>query len=89
MITNYGFLVSLNAGFGTYGLEIVVTTIYGNSITAEFTLQVIEDISPSWMVAPEDQTLFYGESFNYRIHAVDNVGISMWTLNDTLQFSID
>ena len=84
-----GVLVLWNNSHETYDLEIVVSNIYGFFIKAEITVRVIEHIPPSWIVAPEDQILEYGEPFEYLIHAIDNVGIAMWTLNDTIHFSLD
>jgi len=84
-----GILVLWNNSYETYGLEIVVSNIYGFSIIAEITVRVIEHIPPSWMITPDDHTLEYGEPFETLIAAVDNVGIATWTLNDTIHFSLD
>ena len=88
VIMEDGVLYSLNPDFGTYGTEIVVCNIYGVSITAEFTLRVVEYLAPSWMSIPENQMLANDEPFDYAILAIDNIGISMWTLNDTVHFSL-
>jgi parallel beta-helix repeat protein len=88
-INNEGVITSPRIlEFGRYGLEAVVSNIYGFSIAAEFTVQVIEHTPPGWVIVPTNQTLNYGEPFDHQISAIDNVGIADWTLNDTIHFGL-
>ena len=88
VIDDDGILTSWNLGFGSYGLKIVVRNIYGSSITGEFRIQMVEYIHPSWMITPTDQTISFGEPFDYQIPAIDNVRIDHWTLSDTTNFTL-
>jgi parallel beta-helix repeat protein len=72
----------------TYDLRMVVSNIYGISISARFAIRVIEHIPPSWMLAPYDQTIEFHEAFEYHIAAIDPSGIAAWELNDTIQFAL-
>jgi parallel beta-helix repeat protein len=72
----------------TYELKIVVSNIYGSSISADFTIRVTEDIPPSWMFAPNDQILDANEALDYQLIAIDSSGIAGWELNNTMQFGL-
>jgi parallel beta-helix repeat protein len=70
----------------TYNLRIVVSNIYGVSISVEFSIGVIEHIPPSWMFTPHTQILEYNEAFEYYVAAIDPSGIGGWFLNDSVHF---
>ncbi|MFX0055516.1 MAG: nitrous oxide reductase family maturation protein NosD [Candidatus Hermodarchaeota archaeon] len=72
----------------SYNLKIVVSNIYGISISADFAIRVREDVSPNWMIAPHSQTLEFREAFDYYVVASDPSGIAGWILNNTIQFAI-
>jgi hypothetical protein len=73
---------------GDYGLRVDVTSIYGFSITATFHVTVVVDGNnpPGWLTIPTDQSLAYGEKFEYQITTIDPSGIDYWILSDTVHF---
>jgi len=75
---------------GSYGLQVVVTNIYGSSISTKFTVEVLswDTAPPSWVTTPDNQALEYGDAFHYDVNATDPSGIDQWWLNRT-EFSID
>ncbi|RLI60441.1 MAG: hypothetical protein DRO88_14385 [Promethearchaeia archaeon] len=42
-----------------------------------------------WIIEPEDQEIFEGEPFSYKVEAVDESGIDYYWLNDISSFKID
>ncbi|MHA2141740.1 MAG: right-handed parallel beta-helix repeat-containing protein [Candidatus Thorarchaeota archaeon] len=72
----------------SYDLRIVVSNIYGLSISSDFTIRVTEHISPSWMIAPHTQTLESHEAFDYYVAAIDPSGIGGWELNNSAMFEL-
>ena len=73
---------------GTYGLRIVVTNIYGSSLTVTLRIDVLDTTSPDWLIIPTDQTLSYDEAFDYQIAVIDISGIGHWDLSDTVNFTL-
>jgi hypothetical protein len=49
---------------------------------------VTDSTSPTWVIEPEDQEIDYGVPFSYQVNATDESGIYLWSLNDTIHFSI-
>lgn len=72
----------------TYDLRIVVSNIYGLAISADITIRVTEDISPSWMIAPLNQTIERDEAFDYYVAAIDSSGIAKWILLSSSYFTL-
>ncbi len=72
----------------TYVLRVVVTNIYGSRLTATFQVKVLDNMSPDWLIIPTDQTLSYGEEFDYQIAVIDISGIDHWELSDTVHFTL-
>ncbi|MFW9893697.1 MAG: nitrous oxide reductase family maturation protein NosD, partial [Candidatus Thorarchaeota archaeon] len=92
-IDNQGVLESIETlSLGDYELQVTVTNIYGVSIFARFEVNVVQTLdttAPSWIVTPGDFTIEYGTEVDFLIHALDSSGVSHWTLNDTVHFSLD
>jgi len=90
-IDNQGVVESLwILPIGDYALRVNVTNIYGISITATFHVRVAVDADnpPGWLTTPTDQSLAFGEEFDYQVVAIDPSGIDRWELNDTTHFTL-
>ncbi|MFW9968472.1 MAG: hypothetical protein ACFFEA_15095, partial [Candidatus Thorarchaeota archaeon] len=78
---------------GVYGINVTATDPYGNSLSGVFVATILspeQDITPpTWIVAPVNQILEYGEAFIQRLGAWDSSGIEYWWVNDTVNFAID
>ena len=74
---------------GTYGLQIYISDIYGNTLMASIIIEVVDTTPPEWLVSVTDQYLEYGESFEYQLSVYDLSGIDHWSLDDTTNFEID
>jgi parallel beta-helix repeat protein len=84
VITNSTFLL-----FGhDFSLDVSVNDTYGNIQTATITIEVIDSIDPEIIQGPVDSTLECGETLDMQLSAIDNLGISHWTINDTTHFAI-
>jgi len=84
LITNSG-----PVPIGEYWLEVNVNDTYGNTLTDTFKITVQDTISPSWVIAPSDKIIEFGDGLNYDLDATDLSGIDDWGLNDTTYFDID
>ena len=86
IITNNSLL-----GPSTYGLNITVFDPHDNSFSAIFTVTVEpqpqDTTSPIWIVAPLNEVLEDGDSFEQRLGAWDSSGVYWWS-NDTIHFTI-
>ncbi|MFW9869564.1 MAG: nitrous oxide reductase family maturation protein NosD [Candidatus Thorarchaeota archaeon] len=71
-----------------YGLRIIVTNIYGVSISKVFQLTVQEITPPEWIVGPIDIVLELGESVDVGLIATDQSGIILYAINDTINFNL-
>ena len=90
-IDNQGVVESIGIlPIGDYDLRVDITSFCGISITATFHVRVSVDASnpPGWLTIPIDQSLAYGEKFEYQIIAIDPSGIDYWKLNDTTHFTL-
>ncbi|MFX0179504.1 MAG: hypothetical protein ACFE78_04890, partial [Candidatus Hodarchaeota archaeon] len=74
---------------GIYRLEVRAYDPYSQYCFAEFKITVEDTIAPTWDEIPIDQSLEYGQAFNYDLNASDAFGIDEWRLNDTIYFDID
>jgi surface protein len=74
---------------GTYHLRIYVNDTNGNVINANITVQVVEDVPPTWDQAPQNQIIPIRTNFLYNINASDNGIIDRYWLNDTTHFQIN
>jgi len=74
---------------GDYWLEVRAYDQYSNNCTASIKITVEDTTDPTWDFAPIDQSLEFGDSFNYDLNASDASGISDWWLNDTTYFTIN
>jgi parallel beta-helix repeat protein len=83
VITNSTFLA-----VNIYIIIINVNDTYGNTRGALIAITVEDTILPSWVIAPENQVIEYGEHFTYDVDATDLAGIDNWWLNTT-DFEID
>ena len=73
---------------GTFILLVSVNDTYGNILTGVLNVTVQDSINPSWNPQPTDRQLEYGSPFSYDLDAVDASTIQ-WTINDTINFSIN
>jgi hypothetical protein len=49
----------------------------------------IPDPDIFWIEEPSDQTLQWGESMNYSLEMFAYAGVDQWSINDTLQFTVN
>ena len=88
-IDNNGILQTLSdLPVDSYGLRVKVTTIYGLYIIGIFRLIVQEVSLPEWIVGPSNFVIPEGDAFNEGLIATDESGISTWSLNNTIDFSL-
>ncbi|MFX1417135.1 MAG: NosD domain-containing protein, partial [Promethearchaeota archaeon] len=73
---------------GIYALSVVATNIYGSTLPTSFRIIVLDTTSPGWLIIPTDQTLEYGESFDYQVAVIDLSGIENWEISDTVHFTL-
>lgn len=85
IITNNSFF---SEGWST-GLNVEVYDIYGNSLSAEFSITVLDTTPPKWEDTPENSVIEFGDSFSFDVNASDPSGVDTWWLNDTIFYSID
>ncbi|RDE17528.1 MAG: hypothetical protein C4K49_02360 [Candidatus Thorarchaeota archaeon] len=74
---------------GAYAIAVQVSDIYGNTITATFTLTVTDTTPPEWLELPVDRSVLQGQPLEYPIAVADASAISWWAINDTAHFRID
>jgi len=75
-------------GVGTYGLEIRVYDTLDNYCNESISLKIQDTISPHWIVAPSNQVLNFGDSFDLELQVTDASGIWTWDISDTEHFGI-
>ncbi len=88
-IDSQGKLASGFLPIGEYTIAVVVSNIYGIGTSVSFSVTVSDTTSPSWLIIPVDKELEYGEAFVYQVAATDLTGIDHWSINDTVNFSVD
>jgi len=71
-----------------YMLEIIVVDSSGNNKSALIAVTVVDDVAPTWIEEPQDQTCEFGTDFLYNMNATDLVGIESFNVNDS-QFEIN
>lgn len=79
---------SVPISVGTYGISVKITDEYDEFLNCSFTVTASDTTSPVWVVDPTDQIIDYGTALSYQLQASDISGISSWTINDTVHFSI-
>lgn len=72
---------------GTYPLQVIANDTSGNQLIQEFSVAIIDTTSPTWLIAPENITIFNNESLSCLCKASD-LALITYTLNDTTLFSI-
>ncbi|MFX0107497.1 MAG: hypothetical protein ACFE7R_04370, partial [Candidatus Hodarchaeota archaeon] len=72
-----------------YWLNVRAYDPYDNYCDATFRIRVSDTTPPSWVVAPSDQVLTFGEVLDYQLEAFDLSEISEWEISDTDNFAID
>ena len=72
-----------------YEVQVWVNDTAGKVLTGSFTITVEDRTDPSWLEQPSNQVTELGASFNYHLNAIDLSGIALWSINDTIHFSID
>jgi parallel beta-helix repeat protein len=88
-VDNEGVVTSrITLPVNIYGLEVVVTNIYGYSLRGSFKVRVQDTIAPHWIIEPSDQVFQHGEGFDYQLPVADLSGVAHWTLNDTSHFTL-
>jgi hypothetical protein len=73
---------------GVYWLQVQAYDPYYNYCFTNIKITVQDTTPPSWVVVPADQVLDAGKDLQYQLRASDLSGISAWTVNDTMHFSI-
>jgi len=74
---------------GTYYLLVQAIDGLGYSCSATITIVVEDTINPTWIIAPEDQTLQENEVLSFTVSAQDSSGIDHWWISDTIDFNIN
>jgi hypothetical protein len=87
VITSIAHLGSVNS---THGITVYVNDTVGNELSAAFSVTITPDVSrPSWLEAPSDQHVEFGEQFIYDLNATDPSGLNHWWIDDTMRFTVD
>ncbi len=73
----------------TYNLALRVNDTNGDYIRVNFALTITAVSPPTWVAAPTDHSIIFGERFQDQLNATDESGIDHWWLNDTEHFSIN
>ncbi len=73
----------------TYNLILRVNDTNSDYIQVGFALTITAVAPPTWVEAPTDQSMIFGERFRYQLNATDESGIDYWWLDDTEYFSIN
>ena len=71
-----------------YGLRVSVNDTYGNLLSTDFSISVVDTTPPEWSEEPLNQVLECGNTFTLVLNATD-VLLDSWWLNDTIHFAID
>ncbi len=76
---------------GDHQLQVFATDQSGNTGSSSLiSFSVTEDVSPpQWDPVPENQSLIEGAILSYPLGAIDNVAIDSYSVDDTVNFSID
>ncbi|TFG05071.1 hypothetical protein EU538_11710 [Candidatus Thorarchaeota archaeon] len=74
---------------GVYSIIVYVNDTYGNTLSSSFTVHVEDTRPPTWLAAPEAQSLEHGELLSYQLKAWDLSGVGEWWINDTAHFLVD
>ncbi len=89
-IDGNGIITNITTLFiGQYWLEIIAYDPYGLNCSAIIKITVRDTTPPSWDQNPIDQSIKFGDKFNYDLNATDLSGIYQWWINDTSNFNID
>ncbi len=83
IISNDTFLA-----LGEYDLQIWVNDTFGNTISASFQVQVVDQTAPVWVETPQDLYCELGYPFYCDLDAKDLSGIDTWSIDDTTRFTI-
>ncbi len=73
---------------GKYGIALWVNDSLGTTLSANFSVTILDATPPSWVEAPVDQFNEFGTPFRYDLNATDLSGIDLWWINDTTQFNV-
>ncbi|NHJ14526.1 MAG: hypothetical protein EAX95_12675 [Candidatus Thorarchaeota archaeon] len=73
---------------GVYGVQVWVNDTWGNTLTGNFTVTVVDTTSPTWIEEPQDQIIEYGLTLIFDLNATDPSGIGEWWV-DNACFAID
>lgn len=71
-----------------YDLNVHVNNTVGYEIDCWIYIDVYDGISPHWTEAPNNQTIEYGDDFQYQLAADDLSGIDHWTIDSSEEFEI-
>ena len=74
---------------GIYDIVVHVNNTVGYEVVHWFFIHVNDWTSPHWTTPPEDQTVEFGDQFQYQLHADDLSGLDEWTLTGSSAFVID
>ncbi|MBD3408253.1 MAG: hypothetical protein GF411_19175 [Candidatus Lokiarchaeota archaeon] len=73
---------------GVYYLEISVNDTYGNTLSKDIVISVVDTEAPTWIDEPYSFSSEYGIPLLMEYSAVDPSGIDTYFVNDTLHFQI-
>jgi len=74
---------------GNYYLNIIATDTSLNSNSSIIRITVQDTIAPVWDPIPVNQTIEFGTLFSYDVNATDPASSIIYSINDTLNFSIN
>ena len=77
-----------NLTVGEYNLEVTVINLYGQSLSGEFIITVVDTTAPRLITTPEETDITFGEDVYLQLIAWDLSGIAGWSLNDTGIFTL-
>ena len=88
LIEHNATISAMDLPVGEYGIRVTASDPFGNSIYADFKVNVEDTVKPTWDEEPENQVIESGDSFRYDINATDLAGVSSFSVNNT-DFAID
>ena len=73
---------------GQYNIEVTATNLYGQSLSGEVTITVVDTTAPMLITTPEERETAFGEDVYLQLIAWDLSGIAGWSLDDTGNFTL-
>jgi hypothetical protein len=73
---------------GTVAYTVYMEPFSGLWTSISDSVVIVDTTAPTWIQAPADKVLIFGEALSYQLTATDLSGIASWTIDDTTNFEI-